>query len=308
MGAVLNINQPMHDKAIELASYIPKFLLFKQVKDNTAQTYYHALNHYLSNCNSPLNSANVHAYIERLKETHSMLTIKSNVGVIRDFCKYLNDHEVAENKIHGQVQFNYEYRGGNKSVIDDDKFKAMLDTCDLATVVGLRDYAFLRLLQSTGMRVNEPLGCTMEDISMIQHPLGEKVYLLSYEQKRGYKAIVRLFPKTYDAIMAYRRFRGAEPESSPLFMSHNRSGSKLPYNVKNAEKMIRMRMNAVGLTGSRYTAHSFRYTQAIKALELTGDEHKASQQLRHLSPKTIQYYTADYRAKFLGLNMINLEV
>lgn len=308
MGAVLNINQPMHDKAIELASYIPKFLLFKQVKDNTAQTYYHALNHWLTHCINPMNSASVHAYIERLKESHSMLTIKSNVGVIRDFCKYLNDHDILENKIHGQVQFNYEYRGGNKSIIPDDKFQEMLDTCDLSSVVGLRDYAFLRLLQSTGMRVNEPLNCVVSDISAVVHPLGEKVYLLTYEQKRGYKAIVRLFPKTYDAIMVYRRFRGVDGESTPLFMSHNRSGDNRAYNVKNAEKMIRMRMNAVGLTGSRYTAHSFRYTQAIKALELTGDEHKASQQLRHLSPKTIQYYTADYRAKFLGLSMIDLEV
>lgn len=74
-----------------------------------------------------------------------------------------------------------------------------------------------------------------------------------------------------------------------------------------AEVMLRKRFNNVGLVGREYSAHSFRYTQAMDVLEQTGDESLASRQLRHLSPKTIQYYVQEIRAKQNAKSMLDLE-
>jgi integrase/recombinase XerC len=288
---------------------IDGFLLYSQVKKGTADNYRNTIKHFLDECPNPTKSASVHLYIEEMKKKYSPLTISRRVTVIKLFCKYLNDFDIAPNKVHLQTNYHYEYRGGTKERIEDDKFQEMLATCDISTVIGLRDYALLRTLQSTAMRLSEPLGCTVGDIKVVTHPSGEKVRLLEYVQKGDHKAFVRLFDKTWEAIDAYLTGRGDKRPESPLFASHGQpSQGEEFYLSKNASAMLRTKFNAVGLVGSKYTAHSFRYTQAIKALEATGDEHKASQQLRHLSPKTIQFYTQDYRGRLLGLNMLNLEV
>lgn len=300
----------LNDKPeLNFESLIDKFILYRQVKPNTANVYRSVLNHFITNCSNPLQSAYVHLYIEDMKKEFSPLTIDRRLTVIKTFCQYLTDHDIIENKVHLQVNYNYEYRGGKKERIDDDKFLEMLDTCDLSSIIGVRDYALLRLLQSTAMRVHEPLSCKVRDVTVAHHPSGEKVRLLTYTQKGGHKAVVRLFPKTWEAIDVYLNFRGDRRADAPLFASHNkRSSEDSHFDKSQAQRMIRLKFNQIGLIGSRYTAHSFRYTQAIKALEATGDEHKASQQLRHLSPKTIQYYTQDYRNRLLGLNMLDLEV
>ena len=298
----------LHDEANDLTPYIQTYLLFKQVRDNTSETYTHILEDFLRNCLQPTQSAFVHLYIEEMKKKYSPLTVNRRLVIIKNFCQYLNDHDIVPNKVHLQCQYNYEYRGGTKDCIPDDKFLEMLDLCDVTSVIGLRDLAFLRLLQSSAMRVSEPLNCRIKDIQVVSHPSGEKVHLLKYTQKGGYEAFVRLFPKTLEAINAYIAFRGERRLNDLIFQSHKEQGIGNPWHEKNAQAMVRQKLNAVGLVGGRYTPHSFRYTQAIKALEVTGDEHKASQQLRHVSPKTIQYYTQDFRGRLLGLNQLNLEI
>jgi site-specific recombinase XerD len=305
------------EQATELSDYIESFIIYRQIGDNTANTYRSQLGKFLDNCKNPLSSAYIHHWIESLKDNYAPLTIKSMVETVKGFLQYLNDHDLAHNKAYLQVIYKYEYTGGNHKRVPKNKFMEMLDNCDITTYNGIRDYALLRLLQSTGMRIHEPLKCTIGDIVVYESydvdERGEyiplKIPLLSYIQKGNRQAFVSLFPKTYDAIKSYLAMRSdGSNKNAPLFLSHssNTKGNRV-LTQNSAEVMLRKRFNNVGLVGREYSAHSFRYTQAMDVLEQTGDESLASRQLRHLSPKTIQYYVQEIRAKQNAKSMLDLE-
>lgn len=309
--------KPIKDADLDLTEFVDSFIRFRQVRDNTANTYRSQLGKFLDMCSNPLLSPHIHHWIEALKEEYAPLTIKSMVETVKGFLEYLDTHDIAHNKAYKQVIFRHEYTGGNHKRIPKNKFHEMLTNCDITTYNGLRDYALLRLLQSTGMRIHEPLKCKISDI--IVHDTydvdekGEyiplKIPLLSYVQKGGRQAFVSLFPKTYDAIKAYLSLRADNANrNAPLFLSHSSNTKGVRALSQNsAEVMLRKRFNNAGLVGREYSAHSFRYMQGMDVLEATGDESLASRQLRHLSPKTIQYYVQEVRAKENAKIMMNLE-
>jgi integrase/recombinase XerC len=95
--------------------------------------------------------------------------------------------------------------------IDLDRFKAVLATCDLNTIKGVRDYAILVLLWSNALRRSEIAKCDVKDFN------GDGRSLRIYGKGRGTEdEVISLGNQTIKAISGYLTLRG-EVNSFALF-------------------------------------------------------------------------------------------
>lgn len=289
-----------------LLSGLDDYLDFLDVLQNTKETYRFHITDFINKCKHPDEPSSVVLYINDLRERCSALTASTRVNIIKSYLRYLNDFEILENKVYLLLKVKTKYRGGSKAVVPKDKLTKMLSKIDRSTLTGMRDYAFIRLLQSTGMRISEPLGCKVADLV-----IKDGIPLLYFVQKGRKKTCARLFDKTYNAIISYLNARGVNKPDDPLFGRYSGdgiSGTYVPVGNRAMQLVVKKAFESVGLTGSQYTSHSFRYSKAYDVFTQTGDESKGSAALRHSSPKTIQYYTAQYREELNAINQIDTEI
>lgn len=267
----------------------------------------------LQHLNFPVNENHISDYISSLHEELAESTVVTHTHLIRGFFKYLNDHEIYENKVYERVMpEKAKNKQGKYNIIPQEKFLEILDN-EPKTMTGYRNTAIFRLLQSTAIRIGELSELNINSFSsreIVNPTTGvlEKMYYLKFKQKGGYETERKIFPETYNAIKKYIECRGHIKPSSPLFISHAYRiyGERLSINGIQT-RVIKPAFNKVGLTGKGYSAHSFRTTLACLILSTTNNKQEASDHLGHLSPETIKIYVAQIRAEQIALNQKNYE-
>lgn len=300
---------PINNGKIQTLKYAEEFIAYRQVAKSTGINYLGILKNFIKECSDIYDWKKVQHYINELSAIKNGLTLRTEFNTIRKFLSYLETNEEIKTDFHKLFIKKINYQGGNKDIIPDDKMKEMLEIIDRSTIVGLRDYAYLRLLQSTGMRIGEPLKVRVKDIVSMIDDFGVEHKMLIYEQKGGYNTKTKLHPKTYKAIKKYLLNRGVNKQNEPLFIQHKfNEGKKVPVARNTIQRRLKSLFKAVGLDSSKFTSHSIRYTVAYKVFKETGSEEMASNQLKHLSPKTIQYYTNNFRNDVIALQSIDIEL
>jgi site-specific recombinase XerD len=302
---------PLQVKAINLEKHVEEFIAWRQVAKNTAMNYRSVLNKMLKECGEPLNWNCIQDYINSLHYNYKESHVFRVSNTLKKFFEYLDSHTEFENKVYNRLFIKkYRYEGGNKDVISDKKFLEIYKLFDFRKSADIRDYAILKLLQSTGMRVGEPFRIKISDIKTISDAFGNNYTIIDSTQKGGRRLVCRVHDGTLKAINTYLRTRGFYDKNEPLFIQHkfhfNKNERYKPLNVTVFCKRIKQLFEAVGLED--YSSHSIRYTAAFKTLNATNDETKASAKLGHISPKTIQYYTHNYRLELNAINDTNIEL
>lgn len=306
---VVYLNTPASANKDALISKISDFILHKQVKDNTAENYISAIKNFILGCDDIHDWKSVQFYINSLREEKKDSTANRQSVVIKDFLSFLDSHTEFENDSWRKITIKkFAYRGGNGKIIPDDKFVEMYKHFDMNNINEIRDFALLKVFQSCGLRLHEPFQIKLKDIQTIQDKEGNNIYVFNSLQKNNIRFVSQIFPGTYRAIRKYIIARGIETLTDDyLFIQHkfNRDNTK-PMDSSVFAKKLKVLFEAVGLHD--YSAHDIRYTAAIKTLQETGSESLASQKLNHISPKTIQYYTADYRLNINAIHSHNIEI
>lgn len=147
----------------------------------------------------------------------------------------------------------------------------------------VRDLAMLELFYSTGMRLSELAGLSLEDVD-----------LLSDQAKvRGKGRKERLVPVGSRAVLALRRYlglrdqivgrRGADRRA--MFLSVR--GRRLP--PRSIQRLMHRMFDAVG--GDALRVHSLRHTFATHLLDAGADLRAVQELLGHASLSTTQIYT-----------------
>ncbi len=151
------------------------------------------------------------------------------------------------------------------------------------TLLGLRDRAILELLYSSGIRLRELVGLTLDAIDL-------EGGLVRVQGKGGKERLVPIGRKAREALLNYlqRRaeFPASEADRGRVFLS--RSGRALtPSGVQH--RVVRYLAGVTG--GRRLGPHTLRHTFATHLLDAGADLNAVKEMLGHASLSTTQIYT-----------------
>ena len=209
----------------------------------------------------------------------STRTISRRLSCLRSFFRYLcREGALTENPAVSVPSPRLDHR--LPQFLDVRQMLRLLEAPPQERWQGLRDRAFLEMLYSTGMRVSELVGLSLEDVDTISET--------ALVRGKGKKE--RLCPVGKTALKAMQRYLAARPkklkEPRALFVS---------------QKLTRLTARHVDRLLTRYarqaqipvpiTPHSLRHTFATHLLDRGADLRSVQELLGHQSLSTTQIYT-----------------
>ena len=179
-------------------------------------------------------------------------------------------------------------RKGKTPVLDPAEARALLDSIDVTTPIGLRDRALIALMVFSFGRIGAALAMRVENVFVQNRRLWLRL------REKGGKQHEMPCHHTLDEYMhAYLDGTGiADDAKGPLFRTVGRGTGRLTRTAlpqANAYAMVRRRALAAGIE-TRIGNHSFRATGITAYLKNGGTLENAAAMANHASTRTTQLY------------------
>ncbi len=289
---------------MQLKTAINRFLEYCEISKNqsakTLENYQHYLKRFERWAASDLAVGNIdqnmiqnfRLYLNRLSDQNGqpLLNIKTqnyHIIALRAFLKHLIKNDIktlAPEKIELSKipERTVEY-------LNREELEALFGAIDVSKLQGLRDYAMLRTLYSTGLRISELVALNLEHINLDTREF--RVVGKGRKQR-----IVFLSDDAADAIADYVKAR--KDDFKPLFLSHGRtrnmSGSSEDEKRRISPTMVQYLVRRYGRRAGLIkpvTPHKLRHSFATELLRNGADIRSVQEMLGHSSITTTQIYT-----------------
>lgn len=274
-----------------------RWIKFIDVKSKTIETYTRNIKpffYYLNENNiTQPKREDIIAYKEKLKSTLKPTSIYAYLAAIKQFFKWTNQEglypNIAEN-IKG-VKID---SGFKKDYLTSEQVRKLLKSINTFSFKGLRDYAILSLMVTTGIRTIEVCRANIEDM----RPLSD--FTVLYVQGKGHdekNEYVKIEPVIENAIRSYITLRKNKNGKEPLFTSvaHRNEGKRMT--TRSISRIVKESMIGADLISDRLTAHSLRHTAATLNLLNGGTPEETKQLLRHANINTTLIYSHALKRK-----------
>lgn len=216
---------------------------------------------------------------------YSQSSVARKIASIRSFFKYLRKQKIIDHN-PSLILITPKVAKKLPSFLDEESMNTLLSNRDRANPRGQRDLAIVELLYSTGIRLNELINLTLNDIQQDQGVLKVK--------GKGRKE--RIVPIGRKALSAIKEYLGARKENkslhspidgnSSLFVTEK--GKKLyPQAVG---RIVRKQIETVSEMEKK-SPHVLRHTFATHMLNHGADIRAVKELLGHESLSTTQVYT-----------------
>jgi len=258
--------------------------------------YGRAVGHFFAWCErhrigelADIEPVHIAAYIESLQASMAKPSVKQHLAAVRMLFDWLvTGQVVAVNPATSVRGPKHVVRRGKTTVLTADEARALLDSIDTSTLVGLRDRALISVMTFAFARVGAVVAMRVEDY----FPQGKRWWVRLHE-KGGKRHEMPAHHNLEAYLDAYIRAAGiGEDGKSPLFRSSVGRTGKLtdrPMSRIDAYQMIRRRASALGLK-TRIGCHTFRATGITAYLENGGSLENAQLMAAHESPRTTKLY------------------
>lgn len=236
--------------------------------------------------NKPTRS-DVIAYRDELRATHKPATVHGYIIAVKLFFQWAESEKLYPN-IAARVKNTAVDMYHKKDPLTSKQAGRVLGSLNTDTIAGLRDYAIIALMLTTGLRTRSIILANLGDIK----PLGDMTVL--YYQGKGHEEkadFVKLSEPVQTAIRRYLAARAAEPApSAPLFASlaHRNGGERMT--TRSISRIVKNALKAAGLESDRLTAHSLRHTAATLAMINGASLQEVQQLLGHKSVNITMVY------------------
>jgi integrase len=231
----------------------------------------------------------VATWIEGATRELAAPSVKQRLAAIRHLFDWLVTGQVVAINPAASVRGpRHVVTSGQTPALDPAEARALLDSIDPSTVVGLRDRALIGLMVYSFARIGAALGMAVEDIYTQNRRLWVRL-----REKGGKRHAMPCHHNLEEYLTGY--LDGAELRSDskgPLFRTIGRGTGKLTRTVlpqANAYAMIGRRAGAAGI-GTKLGNHSFRATGITAYLKNGGTLEKAAAMANHASTRTTQLY------------------
>lgn len=226
------------------------------------------------------------AWRDQLKEGHKPATVQSYLAAVKLFFQWTEQEGLYPN-IAWRVKGAKQDRTHKKDYLTAAQAARLLEAVDRSTSKGLRDYAMLAVMATTGLRTISVVRANVGDL----RPAGDVPAL--YYQGKGQEEkadYVKLAEPVEEALRAYLAARGDSDPEAPLFAcvgNRNRGGR---ITTRSVSRTVKDRLTAAGFCLDRLTAHSLRHTAATLNLLNGGSIEETQQLLGHSSINTTLIY------------------
>jgi len=295
----------MAQKQITIGEAVRKFLEYSEITKNqsakTLENYAHYLSRFAAFAGPEKDIGEIsldlidsyRLFLNRLEDEDGkqLLTIKTqayHIIALRAFLKYLIKQDyvsLAPEKIElGKMPSR------TVDFLEREELESLFAAVDTDKIAGLRDYAMLRCLYSTGLRISELTGLDREQVN-----LETKEFRVI--GKGGKYRIVFLSPEAAAALGEYWQAR--QDDLKPAFINHGRGKEAAAKMSKNENKrisptmvqyLIRNYARKAGLV-KKVTPHKLRHSFATELLKNGADIRSVQEMLGHSSITTTQIYT-----------------
>ena len=275
---------------------------------NTRRAYIRAVEEFCAWLNgyglpsiAAVSSIHVAAYVEELSHRQSAPTVKQRLAAIRMMFDWLATGGVLPFNPATAVRGpKHVVKRGKTPVLDPKEARALLDSIDVSTPIGLRDRALIGLMVYTFARIGAATTMKVEDVYVQNRRLWVRLH------EKGGKAVTLPCHHNLETYLhAYLDGTGIRDQAAtPLYRTIARgtgqlSGTPLP--AANAYAMVQRRAAAAGIQ-THISNHTFRATGITAYLQNGGTLEQAAVIANHSSTRTTQLY--DRREDAISLDEI----
>ena len=263
---------------------------------NTRRAYFQAVCRFSAWCEThglgelaAVAPIHVAAYVEELQLTLSKPTIKQHLAALKMLFDWLVVGQVIPTNPAQHVRGpKHSQKKGKTPVLNPDEARALLDSIETDTLIGLRDRALIALMVFTFARVGATVSMKVEDCYM----QGRRLWVRLHEKggKRHEVPANHHLDEYLEAYLEAAVLKG-QPKSA-LFRSAAGRSRQLSENTMtqpDVYRMIRRRAEAAGIK-TKIGCHTFRATGITAYLKNGGRLEVAQQIAAHESSRTTGLY------------------
>lgn len=286
-----NLNNGSYGNIYELSSerIISNFSDYVDVSNNSLNTYIKGVRAFFLFLNEkgikiPVRE-DVIAFRNNLIKTHKATTVSTYLAGVRSFFSWLGILGLEDIcKGVKSVKLDKDFK---KDCLTRNQAKKLLAAIDTENLRGKRDFAILSLMLTTGLRDIEVVRANVEDMRVVS---GADVLFIQGKGKSEKSEFVKLALPVKSAISSWIHCRSDVSGNSPLFCSISNHGFGERLTTRSVSRLVKARLQAIGLDSERLTAHSLRHSAATLNLLAGGTLEETQQLLRHSSIVTTQTY------------------
>lgn len=270
---------------------VATFVSCQDVKESSRSLYNRTLSQFflwVGKSEKSLNDmdrTDILAYKDHLQEQGlSALTIGSYIVSVRKFYEWAEANKIYPNIAKG-IKTPKRKQAFKKQHLTDNKSSELLSYFQAKS---LRDYAIVNLILRTGLRTIEVVRADVGDITFKGERRVLKIWGKGHTEKDDF---VVLSEKAYKPIADYLATRKGAKAGEPLFTSDSNQNRGGRLSTRTISHICKEGLQAIGMDGKEFTAHSLRHTTAVAILKHGGSITDVQSVLRHTSPVTSQIYT-----------------
>ncbi|CAH1226055.1 Tyrosine recombinase XerC [Paenibacillus plantiphilus] len=214
----------------------------------------------------------------------SPATVNIRTRTLKCFLRFLHDEGYLQTDLASRVKLQ-KVAEDTLGAFEKEQVLQLLAAPNQREFLGFRDYVLLTLLFDTGLRINEALNLTLDDLYLADKTITVRASIA----KNGTSRVVPVSKRTAELLSALvqenlSQFSKRSP--SNLFLLNN--GKPLTYNQ--AYERIRLHGENAGITGVRVSPHTFRHTFAKLYLMNGGDLFSLQKILGHQDISMVRKY------------------
>lgn len=227
------------------------------------------------------------SYRDSLKKDHKPTTVQGYLTAVKLFFQWTAQEGIYPN-IAERVKGAKLDREHKKDYLTSKQTAKLLSAIDRSTLKGLRDYAMLSLMVTTGLRTISIIRANIGDIKTAGDDMALFYQGKGHEERADY---VKLAEPVEEAIRAYLAARGETDAKKPLFSSiaHRNGGERMT--TRSISRVAKEHLINIGLDSERLTAHSLRHTAATLNLLNGATVEETQQLLGHSNINTTLIYS-----------------
>lgn len=227
---------------------------------------------------------------EVIRKASKPATVNLYLTAVKLFFQWLEDNGIYSNVARRVKRIKVDNNYHKRDYLTAEQSRDVLENIDRDSLKGLRDYAIISLMLTTGVRDLEVMNANVEDFRTVRG------YMALFVKGKGYNEgnveFVKIGRKTEKAIREYMSARNAK-DGEPLFASVSNRDAGQRMTTRSISRIAKNSMIGAGYNSDRLTAHSMRHTAATLNMNNGGSLQETQQLLRHSNINTTMIYSHD---------------
>ena len=226
------------------------------------------------------------AFRDSLKADHKSTTIQGYLTSVKLFFSWLSSEGLYPD-VAQHVKAPKTDRSHKKDFLTSRQINKVLSGICREDLQGLRDYAMISLMVTTGLRTISVVNADVSDLRPVGDSMGLFYQGKGHTQKDTY---VKIAEPVEDAIREYLSARGQLDSDAPLFASISDRNHGGRMTTRSVSRIAKESLKGAGFNEKTKTAHSFRHSCATLALMAGAELTQVQQMLDHQNIQTTMIY------------------